>query len=103
MKQPGVVSGQTHVELAPRPNSHAFCFSVRSVRPATSTHAVHCVQSFADATRRGNLAMKVLGISGSPRPGGNTDILVMRALEVVAKEGLETEFVSLADRPIKPC
>ena len=47
--------------------------------------------------------MKVLGISGSPRREGNTDILVNTALEVLAAEGLETEFLSLADRPIKPC
>ena len=47
--------------------------------------------------------MKVLGISGSPRSGGNTDILIRAALEVLAGEGLETEFVSLAHRPIKPC
>jgi len=47
--------------------------------------------------------MKVLGISGSPRPGGNTDILVKLALDVLAEEGLETEFFPLADRPIKPC
>jgi multimeric flavodoxin WrbA len=47
--------------------------------------------------------MKVLGISGSPRFGGNTDILVKRALAVLQEEGIQTEFVSLADRPIKPC
>ncbi len=47
--------------------------------------------------------MRVLGISGSPRPGGNTDILVNTALEVLAAEGLDTEFLSLANRPIKPC
>ena len=47
--------------------------------------------------------MKVLGISGSPRRDGNTDILVGTALEVLAGEGLQTEFLSLADRPIKPC
>ena len=47
--------------------------------------------------------MKVLGISGSPRPGGNTDILVNHALGVLEKEGIETDFLSLADRPIKPC
>jgi multimeric flavodoxin WrbA len=47
--------------------------------------------------------MRVLGISGSPRSGGNTDILIHAALEVLAAEGLETEFLSLADRPIKPC
>ena len=47
--------------------------------------------------------MRVLGISGSPRRGGNTDILVGTALEVLAAEGIETEFLSLADRPVKPC
>ncbi len=47
--------------------------------------------------------MKVLGISGSPRAGGNTELLVQLALDTLAQEGLETEFLSLADRPIKPC
>ncbi len=47
--------------------------------------------------------MKVLGISGSPRLGGNTDLLVQTALEVLAAEGMETELLPLADRPIKPC
>ncbi len=47
--------------------------------------------------------MKALGISGSPRPGGNTDTMVQLALDVLAGEGIETEFLSLADRPIKPC
>lgn len=47
--------------------------------------------------------MRVLGISGSPRREGNTDILVHTALEVLANERAETEFLSLADRPIKPC
>ena len=47
--------------------------------------------------------MKVLGISGSPRAGGNTDVLVKLALDILAQEGIQTEFLSLADRPIKPC
>jgi multimeric flavodoxin WrbA len=47
--------------------------------------------------------MRVLGISGSPRRGGNTDLLINTALETLAKEGLETEFVSLADRQVLPC
>ena len=47
--------------------------------------------------------MKVLGISGSPRSGGNTDFLVNLALGIFAEKGLQTEFLSLADRPIKPC
>jgi multimeric flavodoxin WrbA len=47
--------------------------------------------------------MRVLGISGSPRRGGNTDILIQTALDALTAEGIETEFLSLADRPIKPC
>jgi multimeric flavodoxin WrbA len=47
--------------------------------------------------------MKALGISGSPRPNGNTDLLVRTALDRLAGEGVETEFLSLADRPVKPC
>ena len=47
--------------------------------------------------------MKTLGISGSPRKGGNTDILIRTALDALAGEGIETEFVSLADHPVKPC
>ena len=47
--------------------------------------------------------MKVLGISGSPRPGGNTDTLIKHALGVLEKEGIQTEFLSLADHPVKPC
>jgi multimeric flavodoxin WrbA len=47
--------------------------------------------------------MRVLGISGSPRHGGNTDLLINTALGVLTEQGLETEFLSLADRTIQPC
>lgn len=47
--------------------------------------------------------MKVLGISGSPRPGGNTDTLIKLGLQVLEEQGIETDFLSLAGRPIKPC
>ena len=47
--------------------------------------------------------MKVLGISGSPRREGNTDILINTALRILADEGFDIEFLSLADHPIKPC
>ncbi len=47
--------------------------------------------------------MKAIGISGSPREGGNTEILIKTGLEVLASEGIETEFISLAGRPVKPC
>ena len=44
--------------------------------------------------------MKVLGISGSPRPGMTTDQLVKGVLEAT---GCETEFVSLSRLKIGPC
>lgn len=47
--------------------------------------------------------MRVLGISGSPRSGGNTELLIGTALKELATEGIETEFISLADREIRPC
>ena len=47
--------------------------------------------------------MKVLGISGSPRSGGNTTIAVQTALDVLAEKGFQTELLSLAGRQVKPC
>ena len=47
--------------------------------------------------------MKVLGISGTHRAEGNTDILVKKALEVCEKEGLDTELISLANKKIEFC
>lgn len=47
--------------------------------------------------------IKIIGISGSPRVGGNTELLVKEALKTTSEEGVETEFVSLADLDLKPC
>ena len=47
--------------------------------------------------------MKVLGISGSPRKEGNTEIVVKTALATLADEGFQTDFLSLAGRRIKGC
>ena len=47
--------------------------------------------------------MKVLGVSGSPRIGGNTDIAVKRVLDRLAQQGAKTDFVSLGQTPVKPC
>jgi len=47
--------------------------------------------------------MLVLGIVGSPRKNGNTEILMKEALEVCKKEGLQTELIHLADLRIEPC
>ncbi len=47
--------------------------------------------------------MKVLGISGSPRAGGNTEILVKTALNICSQNGSDTCFISLADKEINYC
>ena len=47
--------------------------------------------------------MKVLGISGSPRKSGNTDILLGEALAGARKAGAETELVVVRDWQIQPC
>jgi multimeric flavodoxin WrbA len=47
--------------------------------------------------------MKVLGIVGSPRQGGNTEILVEEALAAAREAGAKTEIVLLADKQIAPC
>ena len=47
--------------------------------------------------------MKVVGINGSPRTGGNTHDMIKRVLEVLEKEGVETEFIQLGGRDIRGC
>jgi multimeric flavodoxin WrbA len=47
--------------------------------------------------------LKVLGILGSARKGGNTDLLLQSALEGARAEGAEIELVRLADLKINPC
>jgi multimeric flavodoxin WrbA len=47
--------------------------------------------------------MKILGISGSPNPKGNTAFAVRHALDAFGQAGFETRFVSLAGKTISFC
>jgi multimeric flavodoxin WrbA len=47
--------------------------------------------------------VKVLGIVGSPRKGGNTDALVEEVLEGARSKGAETEKIYLDGLKIRPC
>lgn len=47
--------------------------------------------------------MKVVGFSGSPRMDGNTAILIRRVFAELEKEGIETELVQLAGKPLPGC
>lgn len=47
--------------------------------------------------------MKAIGIVGSPRKNGNTEILTRHTLKAIEEEGLDTELISLAGLDIRPC
>ncbi len=49
------------------------------------------------------MAVKVLGILGSPRRGGNTEILLDQALAGARSQGAETEKLILNELDITPC
>ncbi|MCX6915355.1 MAG: flavodoxin family protein [Verrucomicrobia bacterium] len=47
--------------------------------------------------------MKAVAINGSPRKGGNTEILLKQALSPLAAAGWETEFIQLGGAHIRGC
>ena len=47
--------------------------------------------------------MKLLGIIGSPRRGGNTEIIVREALKAAEEGGASTELIFLTDFGLGPC
>lgn len=47
--------------------------------------------------------MYALAVNGSPRPHGNTEILLQRVLEPLSKAGWETELVQIGGKKIRGC
>jgi multimeric flavodoxin WrbA len=47
--------------------------------------------------------MRVLGITGSPRRGGNTDLLLAEVMKGAASQGAEVETIILNNLKITPC
>ena len=47
--------------------------------------------------------MKVIAINASPRPDGNTALLLGKVLEPIASEGIETEIFQLGGKLIAGC
>jgi multimeric flavodoxin WrbA len=47
--------------------------------------------------------MRILGIVGSPRKKGNTEILMNEVLGVVRKAGWETEMFLMSEKQVTPC
>ena len=46
---------------------------------------------------------KAIGIVGSQRKNGNTEIITRHTLRFIEEEGIETELISLAGLNIQPC
>jgi multimeric flavodoxin WrbA len=47
--------------------------------------------------------MNILGISGTPRKGGNSEILLNAALEPFVEAGWEVKKILLSEKKVEPC
>lgn len=47
--------------------------------------------------------MKVVGIVGSPRSGGNTEYMVKSTLDILKENGFDVELITLHDKNINYC
>jgi multimeric flavodoxin WrbA len=47
--------------------------------------------------------MRILGLSGSPRVGGNTDLIIQEALAIAKSEGADVSFIRVSDFRLEPC
>jgi len=48
-------------------------------------------------------AMKVVGINGSPRPNGNTSIIIRTVFAELELQGIDTELLQLSGQSLKGC
>jgi multimeric flavodoxin WrbA len=47
--------------------------------------------------------MKVLAINGSPRKGGNTELMIRKVFEPLEKAGIETELIQIGGQMVRGC
>jgi multimeric flavodoxin WrbA len=47
--------------------------------------------------------MLIVGISGSPRVGGNTDMILQEALTAAKDEGADVKLIRISDYSLQPC
>ncbi|WP_425806779.1 flavodoxin family protein [Desulfitobacterium sp. Sab5] len=52
---------------------------------------------------KGVIKMKVIGINGSPRPNGNTSIIIKEIFKELERSNIETELVQLGGNAICGC
>lgn len=47
--------------------------------------------------------MRIIGISGSPRVGGNTDLILQTALTAAKEEGADVKLIRITSYRLQPC
>ncbi len=47
--------------------------------------------------------MKVVAINGSPRKGGNTEIMIRKLFEPLEAAGIETELIRIGGKAVRGC
>ena len=47
--------------------------------------------------------MRIVGLSGSPRVGGNTDLILQEALAAAKAEGADVNLIRVSDYHLQPC
>jgi multimeric flavodoxin WrbA len=47
--------------------------------------------------------MKVLGINGSPRKGGNTELLIKEVFKALEAKGIKTELIQIGGKKVNGC
>jgi len=47
--------------------------------------------------------MKAIAINGSPKPGGNTEIMLRKVLEPLEAAGWSTEYLRIGGKPVRGC
>ena len=47
--------------------------------------------------------MLIVGVSGSPRVGGNTDMILQEALATAKEEGADVKLIRISDYSLQPC
>ena len=53
--------------------------------------------------KKKNNYMKVVAFNGSPRRGGNTEILINEVFKVLNKEGIKTELIQIGGKNVSGC
>ena len=47
--------------------------------------------------------MKIVAFNGSPRKGGNTELLIKEVFKPIQEAGIETELVQLGGKLLRGC